>query len=133
MVHPGGELSVAIGNDDTRYRARYWAVSAVHDVAFGGIVVVSDNSLISKYKYPKLADVEIRVESYDPALTAEEVASLEGLPSISEVSNLIGNTVFGPVVVVWSRDGVPVPVLRLWNYENTQYLIDDRVPIGRQP
>lgn len=127
MVSEGGELAVATGTDPTRFRGRYWIASTVHDVAFGGVVVVPDSSVIHSYRFEKLADVDIIVEDYDPDLTAEIVASLDGLSTVQGLGNIVGLFDFKPFRVVWIAEGTPVPVLRLWYLGEMMYFIDDRV------
>ena len=127
MFHDGGSLSEATATDPTRFRGRYWIASITHDVAFGGTVVVPDRSLIEGYRFRNLADVEIKVEDYDPSLTAGMVSSLQGLPTVDGLGNIIGRFDFKPFRVVWSDEGLPVPVLRLWYFGEMMYFIDDRV------
>jgi hypothetical protein len=127
MFHDDGSLSEATATDPTIYRGRYWIASIVHDVAFGGTVVVPDRALIEGYRFRNLADVEIKVEEYDPELTGETVSSLEGLPSVQGLGNIIERFDFKPFRVVWSDEGLPVPVLRLWYFGEMMYFIDDRV------
>jgi len=127
MVHDSGELSVAIAQDDTRYRARYWIASVVHDIGFGGRLVVPDEELIDAYRFSYVADSTVEVESYDPTLPDDALARLEGFPSVSGVGNMIGIDGFRPFVIVWSDEGAGVDTLRYWESGDTMYLVDDRL------
>ncbi len=127
MVHDSGQLSVAIAHDDTRYRARYWIASVVHDIAFGSRLVVPDEELIDAYRFSYLADVRVDVENYDPTLPDSVLASLEGSPSVHGVGNMIGIDDYRPFVIVWSDEGTGVDTLRYWESGDTMYLVDDRL------
>jgi hypothetical protein len=127
MVSNGGDLANVTATDPSLSRGRYWIASIVHDVAFGGELVVSDRSLIKPYRFENQADVKVTVESYDSALTAETVASLQGLPMAQRLGNITGRFDFGSFRVVLSPDGTPVPVLRVWYFGDMMYVIDDRV------
>jgi hypothetical protein len=126
-VRPSGTLSTVTRTEVGLVRGRYWIASIVHDVAGGGVIVVPDELLITESRFNNLAGVDVQVEDYDSMLTAEMVASLAGLPSVRGVGNITGSADFLPFAVVWDHDGVPIPVLRLWYFEETMFLIDDRV------
>jgi hypothetical protein len=126
-VRPSGTLSTVTRTEVGLVRGRYWIASIVHDVAGGGVIVVPDELLITESRFNNLAGLDVEVEDYDSMLTAEMVASLAGLPSIRGVGNITGSADFLPFAVVWDHDGVPIPVLRLWYFEETMFLIDDRV------
>jgi hypothetical protein len=127
MIHEAGDLAMATATDPSLSRGRYWIASTVHDVAFGGVLIVPDLSLVNPHRFENLADVEVRVESYDPDLTAEVVGSLHGLPTVQGLGNTTGLFDFKLFRVVWSPEGTPVPVLRLWRFGDMFYFVDDRV------
>jgi hypothetical protein len=127
MVHEAGDLATATATDPSLSRGRYWIASTVHDVAFGGVLIVPDLSMINPYRFENLANVEVRVEGYDPDLTAEVVGSLHGLPTAQGLGNTTGLFDFKLFRVVWSPEGTPVPVLRLWRFGEMFYFVDDRV------
>lgn len=127
VVRPSGTLSTVTRTEVGVVRGRYWIASIVHDIAEGGVIVVPDELLITESRFINLAGVDVEVEDYDPMLTEEMVTSLADLPSVRGVGNITGSAGFAPFAVVWSSDGVPVPVLRLWFFEETMFLIDDRV------
>jgi hypothetical protein len=127
LVRPSGTLSTVTRTEVGLVRGRYWIASIVHDVAGGGVIVVPDELLITESRFNNLAGLDVQVEDYDSMLTAEMVASLAGLPSVRGVGNITGSADFLPFAVVWDHDGVPIPVLRLWYFEETMFLIDDRV------
>jgi hypothetical protein len=129
LVHTDGQLSTITGTEFSPLRGRYWVASAVHDVAWSGVVVVPDPGLISSSRFHNLANVDVRTEDYNPILSQEQVQSLDGLPSIRGVGNLTGNDGFAPFAVVWSVGGKPVPILRLWFHGDSMFLIDDRVTV----
>lgn len=126
-VRPDGHLSTVTETEVGAMQGRYWVASIVHDIAWGGVVVVPDLLLIDESRFHNLADVEVRVEDYDPMLTPEMIDSLDGLPTVRGVGNIIGLSDFVPFAVVWGEEGAPVPVLRLWFSEDEMFLIDDRV------
>lgn len=129
LVRMSGDLSTVTGTEPSP-RGRYWVASIVHDIAWGGVVVVPDGSLISSSRFRNLAGVGVRIEDYDPTLTPGMVDSLGGLPVIRGVGNITGNDDYVPFAVVWSEEGTPVPVLRLWFFEGAMFLIDDRVEMA---
>ena len=128
-VRTDSDLSTVTGTEVGAMQGRYWVASIVHDIAWGGIVIVPDILLIDESRFHNLADADVRVEEYDPTLTPEMVDSLDGLPTVRGVGNIIGLSDFVPFTVVWSEEGAPVPVLRLWFSEDTMFLIDDRVVV----
>jgi hypothetical protein len=131
IVHESGELARATSTDGSLSRGRYWIASAVHDVAFGGVLVVPDLSVIDAHRFANLADVDVRVEEYDPSLDADAAGTLFGLTHTQGAGNIEGRFDFKPFRVVVGPDGLPVPVLRLWQFADMIYLVDDRVlPVG---
>jgi hypothetical protein len=127
MVHGAGDLATATATDPSRSRGRYWIASTVHDVAFGGLLIVPDRSIVNPYRFENLANVEVRVEDYDPDLTVEVVGSLHGLPTVGGLGNTTGLFDFKLFRVVWSPEGTPVPVLRFWQFGEMFYFVDDRL------
>jgi hypothetical protein len=127
IVHDGGGLAEATSTEPSLSRGRYWIASIVHDLGFGGELVVSDRSLISEYRFENLAGVDVRVDSFDPELTPETVAYLDGLPTAQGLGNITGLFDFTLFRVVWDPEGTPIPVLRLWYFGDMMYFIDDRV------
>ena len=127
IAHDGGELAEATATEPSLSRGRYWIASVMRDIASGGELIVRDRSLINPYRFKNLAGVEIVLETYDHDLTPEAVAQLDGLPTAQGLGNITGLFDFTLFRVVWSRDGTPVPVLRLWYFGDMMYLIDERV------
>jgi hypothetical protein len=127
IVHEVGDLAKATATDSSMSRGRYWIASTVHDAAFAGVLIVPDRSLVNPYRFENLANVEITVESYDSELTAEGVGSLHGLPTVQGLGNTTGLFDFELFRGVWSPEGTPVPVLRLWRFGDMFCFVDDSV------
>ena len=90
-------------------------------------MIVPDRSVVNPYRFENPANVEVRVESYDPDLTAEVVGSLHGLPTVQGLGNTTGRFDFKLFRVVWNPEGMPVSVLRLWRFGDMFCFVDDRV------
>jgi hypothetical protein len=127
MIHETGDLATA--TDPSRSRGRYWIASTVHDVAFGGVLVVPDRSIVNPYRFENPTNVEVTVEGYDSDLSAEVVGSIHGMPTVQGFGNTTGLFDFKLFRVVWSPEGTPVPVLRLWRFGDMFYFVDDCVLI----
>ncbi len=115
-----------VGTELDLVRGRFWVASTVHDVAYGGTIIVPDGVPIRDWVFRDLAGSEVVIEEYDPTLTDEMIGKLDGLPRIAGTGNLVGNGDVMPFAVVWATDGTPVPVLRYWTDGETFYLVDDR-------
>lgn len=89
-------------------------------------MVIPDGSPIGGSRFRNLAGVDVRIEEYDPVLTPEMVRSFEGWATVRGVGNITCNVDFVPFAVVWDEQGTQVPVVRLWYFEDTMFLIDDR-------
>jgi hypothetical protein len=127
LLRSGGALGKVASTEYGSVQGRYWPAAIVHDIALGGTLVVPNLELVYPPRFELLADVDIRVENYDPVLTDAMYESLNGLPHARGVGNTVGSGGFKRIRIVWAEDGPPVPVLRIWFYENTTLLIDDRV------
>jgi hypothetical protein len=127
LVRTNGDLGAMAGTEPWPLPGRYWAAAVVHDVAGGGTVIVPDAVLIDRPRFRNLAGVDVRVEDYDPVLSPQMADLIADHPTIRGEGNIVGNSDYVPFAVVWSADGRPVPALRLWFFEDTMMLIDDRV------
>jgi hypothetical protein len=127
LVRDGGALNKVVRTEGEIVRNRYWIASVVHDIARGGTLIVPAEGLASEARFELFADVDIKVEDYDPELTQETVDSLEGSASVTGYGNTIGSTEYFPFVVVWDTADSSVAVLRMWFFEDTMYLVDERI------
>lgn len=127
VIRDDNSIHNIVGTELDLVRGRFWVASTVHDVGYGGTIIVPDGDLIRDWVFRDLAGSEVVIEKYDPELTDEMRGGLNGLPRIAGIGNLVGNGDVMPFAVVWVTDGIPVPVLRYWTDGETFYLVDDRV------
>lgn len=127
VVRDDNSIHNIVGTELDMVRGRFWVASTVHDVAYGGTIVVPDADLIRSWVFRDLAGADVVVEEYVPELTDEMISELDDLPNVTGIGNLMGNGDVMPFGVVWVTGGTPVPVLRYWTDGETFYLVDERV------
>lgn len=76
-IAPSGDLATLAAAIQRSVRIGYGFSATLHDVARGGVLVVSDPELISVSEIENLALMRVVVEEYDPSISARVARELE--------------------------------------------------------
>jgi len=137
LAREDGRLRTLVSTEPAPVRERYWITSSLHEVASEGVLILPEGGLVDSYHYLNFTEMDLRVEDYDPGLTAAEANAIAEFPNIQGVAvlhpTLQPAQAPGPFVVAWIDDEGPPATMRVWYRGDTVYLVDDRIMEDLRP
>lgn len=125
-----GDLAGLAAQVQRSVRIQYSFPAALHDVARGGVLVVTDDAIVGRNEIEGLALMTISVEQYDPAISARfaldllERATLQGDGALRQDGE---ETSFA---IITDGEVRPGTRFRLLFYEQAALVVDERVLAG---
>jgi hypothetical protein len=122
-----GDLSSLAAEVQKSVRIQYSFPAALHDVARGGVLVVTDDALVGRNEVEGLALMTISVESYDPMVSARLAVELLERAAVQGDGALRQDGEETSFAIIADREVRPGTRFRLLFFDEAALVVDERV------